>query len=247
MRASHVITAAAAALLLAALVAARADLGSEPGPSASAPSASSTGTPTPAPDAPASPRAPEEQRTVTAAGVEVEITAAEIRVGGPGDDGTRRITVSGSPAYSTATAGADLVEHGDGSVTVLRDDAPVAALTPAQDGRDGGGGAGPDARSLVLGERALGSATWARREGEGGLSLAVVPEPWVRGGGESTLDLLAAQLATAEPETDSDTMRDQLACHHLGAPDKASWNLEPWRPDVGAIGTIAARCNPTDS
>ncbi|MBC7292192.1 MAG: DUF2599 domain-containing protein, partial [Actinotalea sp.] len=40
-------------------------------------------------------------------------------------------------------------------------------------------------------------------------------------------------------------MRDQLECHALGAPDKESWNLEPWRPDVGLLATLAARCNPT--
>jgi hypothetical protein len=40
-------------------------------------------------------------------------------------------------------------------------------------------------------------------------------------------------------------MRDQLACHALGAPDKATWNLEPWRPDVGLLLIMAAGCNPT--
>ncbi|MBE1874401.1 DUF2599 domain-containing protein [Myceligenerans sp. TRM 65318] len=131
---------------------------------------------------------------------------------------------------------------------MLRDGIPVAALTPEGHDRTKRPDDSPSGTvALVLGDDALDSATWAERVGEGGLSLAVVPEPWVRDGGEATLELLAAQLAAAEPEAGSDGMRDQLACHHLGAPDKASWNLEPWRPDVGMFGTIAARCNPTES
>ncbi len=39
-------------------------------------------------------------------------------------------------------------------------------------------------------------------------------------------------------------MHDQLTCHALGAPDKETWNLEPWRPDVGLLAVLAAACNP---
>ena len=39
-------------------------------------------------------------------------------------------------------------------------------------------------------------------------------------------------------------MYDQLACHAVGAPDKAAWNLVPWRPDVGTVAAFAAACNP---
>ena len=31
----------------------------------------------------------------------------------------------------------------------------------------------------------------------------------------------------------------------IGAPDKATWNLEPWRPDVGLFAVLAGACNPT--
>jgi hypothetical protein len=40
-------------------------------------------------------------------------------------------------------------------------------------------------------------------------------------------------------------MHDQLVCHGIGAPDKATWNLEPWRPDVGLLAVLAAGCNPS--
>ncbi|MGW4364304.1 DUF2599 domain-containing protein [Nocardia takedensis] len=43
-------------------------------------------------------------------------------------------------------------------------------------------------------------------------------------------------------------MRDQFLCHwewaRLVAPNKPSWNLEPWRPDVGYQATVQASCNP---
>ena len=55
---------------------------------------------------------------------------------------------------------------------------------------------------------------------------------------------LAAVVALA-PEADTNGMHDQFLCHALGAADKATWNLEPWRPDVGSMATLVARCNPT--
>lgn len=248
MRASHALAAAAAALLLAGLVASRGDLGDRSADPAQpvTPSAGASASPprTGGGSEPTEAATPQVRRTVTVAGVDLVVTATTVTTGEPRPDDTRHITVSGTVAYTTATPGADLVEHTDDSVTVLRDGTPVAALTPE---RGPAAASGPGVRTLALGDTALESATWAERQGEGGRSLAVVPEPWVRHGGEATLDLLTAQLAAVEPETDSDTMRDQLACHHLGAPDKASWNLEPWRPDAGTLGTIAARCNPTES
>ncbi|MHA7134825.1 DUF2599 domain-containing protein [Oerskovia turbata] len=94
-----------------------------------------------------------------------------------------------------------------------------------------------------LGARGVRSATWGEREG--GRSLAVDATPWARQSGTVGEATAWAQLIASEPEADSRTMRDQFDCHALGAPDKATWNLEPWRPDVGFLATAAARCNPT--
>jgi len=103
----------------------------------------------------------------------------------------------------------------------------------------------PSAWDVVvpLGTRALRSTDWGEREG--GRSLAVDPTAWARTAGQAGRELVWAQVVAAEPEADSPTMRDQLVCHAVGAPDKATWNLEPWRPDVGLLDTMAARCNPT--
>lgn len=99
------------------------------------------------------------------------------------------------------------------------------------------------AASLVLATSAVRSATWADRDDEGGRSLAVVPTTWARTGGLAASEAVWAQLIALVPEADLPQMHDQLVCHTIGAPDKESWNLEPWRPDVGLLATMAARCN----
>jgi Protein of unknown function (DUF2599) len=102
---------------------------------------------------------------------------------------------------------------------------------------------GDRAVTTTLGTAALAGATWGEREG--GRSLAVDPTAWARDAGVAGRDVLWAALVTAEPEADSPAVHDQLVCHAIGAPDKATWNLEPWRPDVGLVAVLAARCNPT--
>ncbi|MBF6427807.1 DUF2599 domain-containing protein [Nocardia cyriacigeorgica] len=56
------------------------------------------------------------------------------------------------------------------------------------------------------------------------------------------------EVLARSPEAGSPGMRDQFICHwdwaRIVAPDKPSWNLEPWRPDVGYLATVEARCNP---
>lgn len=98
--------------------------------------------------------------------------------------------------------------------------------------------------SATFAGTAVREATWRDLPDEGGRSLAVVPATWARAGSLAAEELVWARLTAQEPEADVPTMRDQLACHVIGAPDKASWNLEPWRPDVGLIGMIGALCNP---
>lgn len=57
-----------------------------------------------------------------------------------------------------------------------------------------------------------------------------------------------AQVLSLARDADSPGMHDQFRCHwefaRVVAPDKPSWNLEPWRPAVGYARTVAARCNP---
>ncbi|MEU2202701.1 DUF2599 domain-containing protein [Isoptericola sp. NPDC019482] len=160
------------------------------------------------------------------------------------------------PVIALASAGT-FEPRVDGSVTVRADGTVVGGLSAPQGGRlvavDGthlevrpGSGETPkDAADITtaLGTSAVASTDWGDREG--GRSLAVVPTDWAREAGQAGTDLAWAELVAADPEVDTATMHDQLECHAIGAPDKDSWNLEPWRPDVGLVATMAARCNPT--
>jgi hypothetical protein len=94
-----------------------------------------------------------------------------------------------------------------------------------------------------LGTKAVAGTDWGDREG--GRSLAVEPTDWARGAGQAGWTTAWAELVEAEPEVDSPGVYEQLICHAIGARDKATWNLEPWRPHVGLANVVSARCNPT--
>lgn len=62
-------------------------------------------------------------------------------------------------------------------------------------------------------------------------------------------DLRAWQeIGALDPRAETPGMWDQFRCHwewaRLVAPDKPTWNLEPWRPAVGYDATVDASCNP---
>lgn len=146
-----------------------------------------------------------------------------------------------------APAGLELDVQLDDSVVVRGAEGPVAGLVVrGGDVRRAGQvlEVRADGRATVwLASRTVAALAWGEREG--GRSLAVTPSDWARVGGLAAHELVPVQLAAAEPDAGTATMRGQLACHQLGAPDKATWNLEPWRPAVDALEMIAARCNPT--
>ena len=137
----------------------------------------------------------------------------------------------------------------DGTALVLDGDVPVAGLRADPSGRleTHGDAAVLTARAQPTGlwftARAILDLAWGEREG--GRSLAVTPADWTRAGGHAAEELAAAQLEAADAEAGSASMLAQLACHQLGARSKATWNLEPWRPDVDPFEMIATRCNPT--
>jgi hypothetical protein len=62
------------------------------------------------------------------------------------------------------------------------------------------------------------------------------------------VDRAWSQVLATAPDANTPGMHDQFECHWVFArivdPTKTSWNLEPWRPDVGYQATVAARCNP---
>jgi hypothetical protein len=98
----------------------------------------------------------------------------------------------------------------------------------------------------------IAEAHWA--DGEDGPTLVVVPSDAAREArGSSTageagwlqLESLVDGLAEHPAK---DRLRHQYICHQqfasIAEPDKATWELEVERPDVGYPATVAARCNP---
>ncbi|MEV8030311.1 DUF2599 domain-containing protein [Cellulosimicrobium funkei] len=164
-------------------------------------------------------------------------------------DGTDAGPTADTPAPGTPRVRVALVDAHRAEVTLVRtagtaSGADDAAGAPAGDADETATTDDAAAWDVVvpLGTRAVRSTDWGEREG--GRSLAVDPTAWARGAGQAGQELVWAQVVAAEPEADTPTMHDQLVCHAVGAPDKATWNLEPWRPDVGLLATMSARCNP---
>jgi len=86
------------------------------------------------------------------------------------------------------------------------------------------------------------SAEWGRHDG--GHSIAITPSDCVRRNGLVMRDQVWEALVSLDSEASGPGMRDQLICHMIGAQDKPTWNLEPWRPAVGLQQTILNLCNP---
>lgn len=91
------------------------------------------------------------------------------------------------------------------------------------------------------------SATWVTLRS--GSSLQVAPTAAGRTAqGEVAMDAAWREVLGLRPDADTPGMREQFDCHWLYArliqPEKATWNLEPWRPVVSASAMIAAGCNP---
>ncbi|MET3973909.1 DUF2599 domain-containing protein [Cellulosimicrobium sp. 4261] len=164
-------------------------------------------------------------------------------------DGADADPTAGAPAPGTPRVRVALVDAHRAEVALVGTAGTAAGATgapgaPAEDADETATTDDAAAWDVVvpLGTRAVRSTDWGEREG--GRSLAVDPTAWARAAGQAGRELVWAQVVAAEPEADTPTMHDQLVCHAVGAPDKATWNLEPWRPDVGLLATMSARCNP---
>ena len=104
-----------------------------------------------------------------------------------------------------------------------------------------------------LGINLIDHATWVYYSGYG-WTFQVTPTWWARAYAGSYLvgsagwDELYARYRNAGLNTNLNGMRDQYICHEvivaIVSPNKATWNIDEWRPDVGWIQTVNASCNP---
>ena len=67
-------------------------------------------------------------------------------------------------------------------------------------------------------------------------------------GGGADGQLAWAEVLDRDPGADTPGMYAQFICHwdfaRIVEPDKASWNIEPWRPVVDDLQMVTDRCNP---
>ncbi|MCL2736247.1 MAG: DUF2599 domain-containing protein [Propionibacteriaceae bacterium] len=106
-----------------------------------------------------------------------------------------------------------------------------------------------------LGFALISSATWVHYAE--GWTLQVTPTAWARSWAFSSLSAavgaadwneLYAKYRSSGLNTNLTGMRDQLICHQVFVavryPNKPTWNLDEWRPNVGFVQTVNAQCNP---
>lgn len=104
-------------------------------------------------------------------------------------------------------------------------------------------------RDMIKGYR------WAYHSGYG-WTMMVTPTDWSRflagaylAGVYGFKELQAKSGGSLD--TNVDGMRDQYICHQqivaVRYPNKATWNLDEWRPNVSYLQTVNARCNPGGS
>lgn len=115
------------------------------------------------------------------------------------------------------------------------------------------GAAYPIVADPMMGKKYIKSATWKeRREG---FTLEVTPTAWARkqhshSAAEDGWDELYAKYKNEGRgiKKNKQGLRDQYMCHQefvtYADSDKATWNLDEWRPHVGYPRTIAMACNP---
>jgi hypothetical protein len=95
-----------------------------------------------------------------------------------------------------------------------------------------------------LGINLVDKTTWS------GNTLMVYPSWYARAWGAPTMAGLAMwdEVIKRAPSANTGTMYNQFFCHwdlvRFRAPNKASWNLDKNRPNVGYAATVAASCNP---
>ncbi|AFM15406.1 Protein of unknown function (DUF2599) [Mycolicibacterium chubuense NBB4] len=84
-------------------------------------------------------------------------------------------------------------------------------------------------------------------------SLRVYPTPAGRDtsgrpGTSAQADEAWAEVLKLSPDAATAGMKDQFDCHwkfaEIFEPGKASWNLEPWRPQVSQDEMLKTGCNP---
>jgi hypothetical protein len=162
-------------------------------------------------------------QAITGTGLAAAVAAALVVVGCAAPDGSAPVAVRpGSTPARTAPQ----------------------AQPPATTGAPVGGVPTADA---FAGSPLIDRAEWT--DDSDGRRLHVYPTPAGRADTyPPALDRAWHEVLTFARDAGTPGMYDQFTCHwewaRVVAPNKPSWNLEPWRPAVGYEATVQALCNP---
>ncbi len=93
----------------------------------------------------------------------------------------------------------------------------------------------------------IASARWS--DSDYGVTLKIAPSgAGRRSDGDRDAATAWREVLEITPDADTPGMWEQFLCHWTWArilePDKATWNVEPWRPVVDDARMIAEGCNP---
>lgn len=140
-----------------------------------------------------------------------------------------------APASSDSPAPADVPGSSSASAPSAAATRPTATSRP--------GATAPPAATAPF----IAAADWA--DSDFGVTLTIAPTPAGRQAwGPLDPDAAWQEVLRLAPDADTAGMREQFDCHWTWArilePDKPTWNIEPWRPVVGADRMLAEGCNP---
>jgi hypothetical protein len=109
-------------------------------------------------------------------------------------------------------------------------------------------------RGLLTHSHSASTRTISSRDRTGdGWTLEATPTWWARANAGSHLvgvhgcNELYSKYRNRGLNTNLNGMRDQYICHQqfvaIRCPNKPTWNLDEWRPDVGYWQTVNSSCN----
>lgn len=170
------------------------------------------------------------RRSLAAAFVVVTLTTVGCSTGASGEE--EMAAGSDTPATSNSSPSPSTGSPPTGS-TALSSSTPLPRPSSAA----------PDPATPPF----VASATWG--DSDYGVTLRVAPTPSaLRATGPADAATAWAEVLRLAPDADTPGMREQFDCHWTWArllePDKPTWNLEPWRPDVTADVMLLEGCNP---
>lgn len=166
------------------------------------------------------------------------------------EDGS--VLISGADGTSLGAFAAPWAKDANGTDIPTHYEVQGASLVQVIDHTTTAGVAYPVVADPWLWRDLIHSASWTYHSGYG-WTLKVQPTDWQRffngyAPAVAGWNELYSKYRNHGLNTNLGSMKNQYICHVLivswYAPDKSTWDLDEWRPDVGLTDTINHKCNP---